>query len=101
MLADLVQSRSSLPEGVLQVILGGKPIVDKLCTHSGIEAISFVGGSAAGKHIYETGTQHGKRVQANLGAKNHAVILPDADREATSRQWWELPLGLQDNAAWL
>lgn len=82
LLAELAKE-SGLPDGVLQIVHGGKPMVDQICTHKDIQAISFVGGCAAGEYIYNTGNQHGKRVQANLGAKNHAIVLPDANREAT------------------
>jgi malonate-semialdehyde dehydrogenase (acetylating)/methylmalonate-semialdehyde dehydrogenase len=72
-----------LPEGVLQVVHGSKPMVDQICNHPDISAISFVGGNAAGEYIHQQGSAMGKRVQANLGAKNHAVVLEDANREAT------------------
>lgn len=54
-----------------------------ICTHPDIKAVSFVGGNAAGEYIYKTGSAHGKRVQSNMGAKNHAIIMPDADKEDT------------------
>ena len=54
-----------------------------ICTHPDIKAISFVGGNQAGQYIYETGSKHGKRVQCNLGAKNHAIVMPDADKNDT------------------
>jgi malonate-semialdehyde dehydrogenase (acetylating)/methylmalonate-semialdehyde dehydrogenase len=72
-----------VPDGVVNFVHGGRDTVTSICTHPDIKAISFVGGNKAGEYIYETGAKHGKRVQANLGAKNHAVILPDADREET------------------
>lgn len=65
---------------MLQVIHGGKGTVNKVCEHPDIQAISFVGSSQAGEHIYNLGSKHGKRVQANLGAKNHAVVLDDSSR---------------------
>lgn len=77
-IAELCQ-RAGLPPGVLNVVHGGVPTVNGLCDHPAIKAISFVGGDKAGKHIYDRGTQNGKRVQANLGAKNHAIIMPDAN----------------------
>jgi len=80
LLVDLA-TQAGLPKGVLSVIHGGKPIVDNLCRHPTVRAISFVGSNAAGEYIHEEGSRHGKRVQANLGAKNHAVLLPDASRE--------------------
>lgn len=82
LLADLCQE-AGLPKGVLQVVHGGKDVVDGICDHADIKAISFVGSCAAGQYIHARGTASGKRVQANLGAKNHSVILPDADRQAT------------------
>jgi malonate-semialdehyde dehydrogenase (acetylating)/methylmalonate-semialdehyde dehydrogenase len=82
LLAELAQ-RAGLPDGVLNVVHGGKETVDGICDHPDIKAISFVGSNQAGEYIFERGTASGKRVQANLGAKNHAVVLPDADREAT------------------
>lgn len=75
-LAELA-ARAGLPPNVLQVVHGGHETVDRLCTHPDIHAISFVGSTAAGQAIYQRASQHGKRVQANLGAKNHAVVLPD------------------------
>ena len=72
-----------LPEKALQVVNGSKPLVNQICTHPQIEAISFVGSNTAGEYIHNLGSNHGKRVQANLGAKNHGVILDDADRDAT------------------
>ncbi|KAF8335456.1 methylmalonate-semialdehyde dehydrogenase [Cantharellus anzutake] len=69
-----------LPPGVLNIVHGTVPTVNAICDHPAIRAISFVGGDKAGKHIYDRGTKNGKRVQANLGAKNHGVILPDANK---------------------
>lgn len=80
MLAQLAKE-SGLPDGVLQVVHGGKQVVDQICQHPDIQAISFVGSSQAGEYIYNLGSKHGKRVQANLGAKNHAVILDDSNRD--------------------
>ena len=74
---------AGLPAGVLNIIHGKHEAVDFICTDPAIRAISFVGSNRAGEHIFDLGTRHGKRVQSNLGAKNHAVIMPDADREAT------------------
>ena len=72
---------AGLPDGVLNVVHGDKEAVDAILTHPGIHAVSFVGSTPIAKHIYETGAKHGKRVQALGGAKNHAVVLPDADLE--------------------
>ncbi|KAH9037207.1 methylmalonate-semialdehyde dehydrogenase [Lactarius pseudohatsudake] len=78
-IAELCQ-RAGLPPGVINVVHGTVPTVNAICDHPSIKAISFVGGDRAGKHIYERGTKNGKRVQSNMGAKNHAVILPDANK---------------------
>jgi malonate-semialdehyde dehydrogenase (acetylating) / methylmalonate-semialdehyde dehydrogenase len=74
---------AGIPAGVLNVVHGGKEVVDAICTHPDIKAISFVGSTAVGTHVYNLGSQHGKRVQSMMGAKNHAVVLPDANREQT------------------
>ncbi|WP_063896744.1 CoA-acylating methylmalonate-semialdehyde dehydrogenase, partial [Burkholderia vietnamiensis] len=74
---------AGVPKGVLNVVHGGKDVVDRLCTHPDIKAISFVGSTRVGTHVYNLGSQHGKRVQSMMGAKNHAVVLPDAHREQT------------------
>ena len=81
MLANLAQE-AGLPDGVLNVVHGAKDTVDFLCDAPDIRAISFVGSNVAGEYIHARGTANGKRVQANLGAKNHAVILPDAPEGA-------------------
>ena len=73
--------RAGLPDGVFNVVHGGKDAVDAILTHSGIEAVSFVGSTPIARYVHETATSHGKRVQALGGAKNHAVVLPDADLE--------------------
>ncbi len=72
-------AEAGLPKGVLNLVHGGREVVDTLLTHPTVKAISFVGSTPVAKHIYETGTRHGKRVQANGGAKNYIVIMPDAD----------------------
>ncbi|KAJ7784344.1 methylmalonate-semialdehyde dehydrogenase [Mycena metata] len=82
MIAQLCQ-RAGLPPGVLNVVHGTVPTVNAICTHPKIKAISFVGGNTAGQHIYHLGTKNGKRVQCNMGAKNHAVIMPDANKDQT------------------
>lgn len=71
--------KAGLPPGVFQIVHGDKTCVDALLTHPLVKAISFVGSSPVAKYIYETGTRHGKRVQAAGGAKNHILIMPDAD----------------------
>ena len=70
---------AGLPEGVFQVVHGDKIAVDALITHPDIKAVSFVGSSDIAQYIYATGAAHGKRVQAMGGAKNHGIIMPDAD----------------------
>ena len=70
---------AGLPDGVFTVVQGDKECVDALLVHPDVAAVSFVGSTPIARHIYETGTAHGKRVQALGGAKNHMVVLPDAD----------------------
>lgn len=77
---------AGIPEGVLNVVHGGKPTVDAICDHPDIRAVSFVGSTNVGRHVYERAGQAGKRVQCMMGAKNHAVILPDANKEQTLNQ---------------
>lgn len=77
-LIELLQE-AGLPDGVLNVVHGGREAVDALLTHPTVRAISFVGSSPIAKYVHEVGTRHGKRVQANGGAKNYIVIMPDAD----------------------
>ena len=72
---------AGLPEGAFNVVHGDKVAVDAILNHPGIAAVSFVGSTPIAKYIYETGTKNGKRVQALGGAKNHMVVLPDADLE--------------------
>jgi malonate-semialdehyde dehydrogenase (acetylating)/methylmalonate-semialdehyde dehydrogenase len=70
---------AGFPDGVLNVIHGDKEVVDAILTHPDIKAVSFVGSTPIAEYVYRTGTAHGKRVQALGGAKNHMVVLPDAD----------------------
>jgi malonate-semialdehyde dehydrogenase (acetylating)/methylmalonate-semialdehyde dehydrogenase len=77
-LAELFKE-AGLPDGVFNVVHGDKQAVDAILAHPDIRAVSFVGSTPIAKYIYETGAKHGKRVQALGGAKNHAVVLPDAD----------------------
>src|SRR6188508_111667 len=72
---------AGLPPGVFNVVHGDKVAVDRLLEHPKVSAISFVGSTPIAQYIYETGTRHGKRVQALGGAKNHMIVLPDADME--------------------
>ena len=77
-IADLLR-QSGLPDGVFNVVHGDKVAVDRLLEHPDIAAVSFVGSTPIAKYVYETGTRNGKRVQALGGAKNHMLVLPDAD----------------------
>jgi len=72
---------AGLPEGVFNVVHGDRVAVERLLEHSDVKAVSFVGSTPVARHVYQTGAQHGKRVQALGGAKNHMVVLPDADLE--------------------
>ena len=72
-------SEAGLPDGVFNVVHGDKVAVDALLAHPGVAAVSFVGSTPIAKYIYDTGARHGKRVQALGGAKNHLVVMPDAD----------------------
>ncbi|HUW27743.1 MAG TPA: CoA-acylating methylmalonate-semialdehyde dehydrogenase [Sulfuriferula sp.] len=75
---------AGLPDGVFNVVPGDKEAVDTLLTHPDVRAVSFVGSTPVAKYIYETAAHHGKRVQALGGAKNHAVVLPDAALDFTA-----------------
>src|SRR5271156_3064573 len=80
LLGDLAL-QAGLPPGVLNIIHGGKRAVDAVCAHPDIVAVSFVGSTAVGTHVYSLASEHGKRVQCMMGAKNHAVVMPDANKE--------------------
>ena len=77
-IADILR-QAGLPEGVFSVVHGDKVAVDRLLEHDDIAAVSFVGSTPIARYVYETGTKNGKRVQALGGAKNHMLVLPDAD----------------------
>ena len=77
-LAELLQE-AGVPDGVFQVVHGDKEAVDAILTHPGIAAVSFVGSTPIAKYIYETAAKHAKRCQALGGAKNHMIVMPDAD----------------------
>jgi malonate-semialdehyde dehydrogenase (acetylating) / methylmalonate-semialdehyde dehydrogenase len=83
LVAELWQ-RAGLPDGVFNVVQGGKDVVDALLDHPGVAAVSFVGSTPIARYVHERGTAAGKRVQALGGAKNHAVVLPDADLDHAS-----------------
>jgi malonate-semialdehyde dehydrogenase (acetylating)/methylmalonate-semialdehyde dehydrogenase len=70
-----------LPKGVFNIVHGGFDITKGICEHPKVKAISFVGGNRAGEFVYETGSKNGKRVQSNMGAKNHGIVMPDADKD--------------------
>ena len=78
MIGKLLQE-TGLPDGVFNIVHGDKEAVDALLTHPLVKAISFVGSTSIARYVYETGTKHGKRVQSAGGAKNHLIIMPDAD----------------------
>ena len=81
-LAELARE-AGFPPGVINIVHGKARTVDFILDEPAIKAISFVGSNKAGEYIYTRGSANGKRVQANLGAKNHAAIVPDADKEHT------------------
>ncbi|GLH14868.1 Probable methylmalonate-semialdehyde dehydrogenase [acylating], mitochondrial [Gryllus bimaculatus] len=85
MLLDML-NQAGCPPGVVNVIHGAHDAVNFICDHPDIKAISFVGSDQAGKYIYERGSRNGKRVQSNMGAKNHGVVMPDANKENTLNQ---------------
>ena len=74
---------AGIPKGVLNVVHGGEDVVNAICDHGDIKAVSFVGSTRVGTHVYHRASQTGKRVQCMMGAKNHAVVLPDANKEQT------------------
>jgi malonate-semialdehyde dehydrogenase (acetylating) / methylmalonate-semialdehyde dehydrogenase len=76
---------TGLPAGVVNLVQGGKPTVDALLDHPLVRAVSFVGSTPVAKHVYARGSASGKRVQCQGGAKNHVVVLPDADPETTTK----------------
>ncbi len=80
LMAELLK-QAGLPDGVFSVVQGDKVAVDSLLSHPDVKALSFVGSTPIAQYIYETGAHHGKRVQALGGAKNHMVVMPDADLE--------------------
>ncbi len=76
---------TGLPKGVVNLVTGGKPAVDALLEHPSVRAISFVGSTPVARYIYAHGAEHGKRVQCQGGAKNHVVVLPDANFETSAK----------------
>jgi malonate-semialdehyde dehydrogenase (acetylating) / methylmalonate-semialdehyde dehydrogenase len=81
MLLVELAAEAGVPAGVLNVVHGGKDAVDALCTHTDIKAVSFVGSCHVGEHVYKLASTHGKRAQCMMGAKNHAVVMPDANKD--------------------
>jgi malonate-semialdehyde dehydrogenase (acetylating)/methylmalonate-semialdehyde dehydrogenase len=81
-LAELAM-QAGVPAGVLNVVHGGADVVNRLCDHPAIKAVSFVGSTQVGTHVYNRATQNGKRAQCMMGAKNHAIVMPDANRQQT------------------
>lgn len=79
---DLI-GKSGLPKGVMNLVHGGKDVVDALCTHPDVKGVCFVGSTPVAKHVYQTACAHGKRAQALGGAKNFMVVLPDAMNDRT------------------
>jgi len=78
--------QAGIPAGVLNVVHGGEEVVNAICDHADIKAISFVGSSRVGTHVYNRASLAGKRVQCMMGAKNHAIVLPDANKEQALNQ---------------
>jgi len=74
---------AGIPKGVLNVVHGGADVVNAICDHADIKAVSFVGSTKVGTHVYHRASLAGKRVQCMMGAKNHAIVLPDANKEQT------------------
>lgn len=74
---------AGIPKGVLNVVHGGPDVVNTLCDHQAIKAVSFVGSTHVGTHVYNRASLNGKRVQCMMGAKNHAIVMPDANKEQT------------------
>jgi malonate-semialdehyde dehydrogenase (acetylating)/methylmalonate-semialdehyde dehydrogenase len=85
--------QAGLPEGVFHLVHGDKECVEALLTHPLVQAISFVGSTNVARHVYETGTRHGKRVQAAGGAKNHLIVMPDADLDQAAKAIQAAALG--------
>jgi malonate-semialdehyde dehydrogenase (acetylating)/methylmalonate-semialdehyde dehydrogenase len=83
-ITELIE-KTGLPKGVVNLVNGGKAAVDALLDHPAVQAVSFVGSTPVARYIYSRASANGKRVQCQGGAKNHVVVLPDADRETTTR----------------
>ena len=77
--------KTGLPQGVVNLVNGGREVVDALCDHPQVRAISFVGSTPVAKHVYARAAASGKRMQCQGGAKNHVIVLPDADMELATQ----------------
>lgn len=84
-LAELFEE-AGLPKGVFNIVHGGREVVNSVLEHKGIPAISFVGSQPVAEYVYKTGTSHGKRVQALAGAKNHSIVMPDAQLDSAVKE---------------
>ena len=91
---------AGVPKGVLNVIHGGVDAVNLLCDHPDIKAVSFVGSTQVGTHVYNRASQNGKRAQCMMGAKNHAIVLPDANKQQTLNNLLGASFGAAGHAAW-
>ena len=98
-LAELMKE-AGLPDGILNVVHGDKEMVDAILDHDDIKAISFVGSSDIAQYIYSRGTANGKRVQAFGGAKNHGIVMPDADLDQVVNDLAGAAFGARASAAW-
>ncbi|NBX92243.1 MAG: CoA-acylating methylmalonate-semialdehyde dehydrogenase [Proteobacteria bacterium] len=85
--------KAGFPKGVMNLVLGGKDVVNAICSHPDVKGVSFVGSTPVAKHVYQTASSHGKRVQALGGAKNFMVVLPDAVMDSTVRTCLESIVG--------
>jgi malonate-semialdehyde dehydrogenase (acetylating)/methylmalonate-semialdehyde dehydrogenase len=85
--------KAGLPKGVLNIVHGGRDCVDALLKHPKVKAVSFVGSTPVARHVFETATKHGKRVQSNGGAKNYLLLMPDADVDNSTRGVIEAAFG--------
>lgn len=98
-LADLL-SQAGLPEGVFNIVNGDKEAVDTLLEDKRVKAVSFVGSTAIAESIYRKASDNGKRCQALGGAKNHAIVMPDADLDSTVNQLLGAAFGSRESVAW-
>jgi malonate-semialdehyde dehydrogenase (acetylating)/methylmalonate-semialdehyde dehydrogenase len=100
LLADWLKE-AGLPDGVFNVVHGDKEVVDALLTDPAIQAVSFVGSTPIARYIYETAARTGKRCQAVGGAKNHMIIMPDADLDQVADALMAPPTARLASDAWL